>query len=205
MDAHQVFYLGILQPIVRDDGKDAIELVVEKDLSSFSRFTRESYGQFMTVFAKTVAGRTAPGQRQDVEEKQYTIHAYASSQGVCAVFISDQKYPSLVAHSLLSKMIDEFTSAHPQSDYIGISKPKLDYPQLKDYIVKYQKPEEMDSITKIQRDLDDTKEVLHKTINSLLERGERIDDLVDKSDGLNAQSKMFYRQAKKQNACCIVM
>lgn len=29
----------------------------------------ESYGQFMSVFSKTVAERTKPGQRQDVEEK----------------------------------------------------------------------------------------------------------------------------------------
>jgi len=56
----------------------------------------------------------------------------------------------------------------------------------------------------------------------VLERGEKIDSLVQKSDGLSAQSKMFYTQvrsqlylslrpstnasqAKKQNSCCVVM
>lgn len=38
-----------------------------------------------------------------------------------------------------------------------------------------------------------TKITLHKTIEKVLERGEKIDDLVQKSDGLSAQSKMFYR------------
>lgn len=47
---------------------------------------------------------------------------------------------------------------------------------------------------KIQKELDETKIVLHKTIESVLERGEKIDTLVEKSDGLNAQSKMFYKQ-----------
>lgn len=28
-----------------------------------------SYGEFMSVFSKTVAERTKPGQRQDIEEK----------------------------------------------------------------------------------------------------------------------------------------
>jgi synaptobrevin family protein YKT6 len=46
---------------------------------------------------------------------------------------------------------------------------------------------------KIQKELDETKIVLHKTIESVLQRGEKIDDLVAKSDGLSAQSKMFYR------------
>lgn len=80
---------------------------------------------------------------------------------------------------------------------------------------------------KIQKELDETKIVLHKTIESVLQRGEKIDDLVAKSDGLSAQSKMFYSeyplfydpwllvgeiadivgvaQAKKQNSCCVVM
>lgn len=47
---------------------------------------------------------------------------------------------------------------------------------------------------KIQKELDETKIVLHKTIESVLERGEKIDSLVEKSDGLSAQSKMFYSE-----------
>lgn len=109
------------------------------------------------MFAKTVAERTKPGIRQDVEEKQYTFHAYASSQGVCGIIISDPTYPKMVAHGLLSKLIDEFTSAHPRSQYTGSNVGQLDYPQLKEYIVKYQNPEEADSIMKIQQELDATK------------------------------------------------
>ena len=45
-----------------------------------------------------------------------------------------------------------------------------------------------------QQKIDETKIVLHKTIESVLQRGEKIDDLVAKSDGLSAQSKMFYRE-----------
>lgn len=58
--------------------------------------------------------------------------------------------------------------------------------------MKYQDPQQADSIMKIQKELDETKIVLHKTIESVLQRGEKIDDLVAKSDGLSAQSKMFY-------------
>ena len=66
-------------------------------------------------------------------------------------------------------------------------------PELKEYLTKYQDPQQADSILKIQKELDETKIVLHKTIESVLQRGEKIDDLVAKSDGLSAQSKMFYR------------
>jgi synaptobrevin family protein YKT6 len=164
----------------------------------------------MTVFSKTVAERTRPGQRQDVEEGgtlfshlekthsnlpsiDYTFHAYGRTEGVCGIIISDHDYPALVAHQLLSKVVDEFLAQHPRSTWAN-SNPTLSFPELKDYIVKYQDPHQADSIMKIQKELDETKIVLHKTIESVLQRGEKIDDLVAKSDGLSAQSKMFYSE-----------
>jgi synaptobrevin family protein YKT6 len=155
----------------------------------------------------------------------YTFHAYGRTEGVCGIIISDHSYPALVAHQLLSKVVDEFLASHPRSTWAD-SNPALSFPELKDYIVKYQDPQQADSIMKIQKELDETKIVLHKTIESVLQRGEKIDDLVAKSDGLSAQSKMFYSeylptcfseggegsrlilciaQAKKQNSCCIIM
>ncbi|KAI4174095.1 MAG: hypothetical protein LQ343_002541 [Gyalolechia ehrenbergii] len=158
----------------------------------------------MSLFAKTVAERTRPGQRQDVEEKSYTFHAYGRTEGVCGIIISDAGYPALVAHQLLSKVVDEFLSRYPRTAFANTTS-TLDFPQLKEYLVKYQDPQQADSIMKIQKELDETKIVLHKTIESVLERGEKIDSLVEKSDGLSAQSKMFYKQAKQQNSCCVVM
>ncbi|KAI9683876.1 MAG: palmitoyltransferase [Trizodia sp. TS-e1964] len=158
----------------------------------------------MSLFSKTVAERTKPGQRQDVEENGYTFHVYGRTEGVAGVIISDQDYPALVAHQLLSKVVDEFLTKYPRTAYAD-SKPTLAFPQLKEYLVKYQDPAQADSIMKIQKELDETKIVLHKTIESVLERGEKIDTLVAKSEGVSAQSKMFYTQAKKQNSCCVVM
>ena len=121
----------------------------------------------------------------------YTFHAYGRTEGVAGIIISDPDYPALVAHQLLSKVVDEFLSRYPRSSF-ATSNPTLAFPQLKEYIVKYQDPQQADSIMKIQKELDETKIVLHKTIESVLERGEKIDSLVEKSDGLSAQSKMFY-------------
>jgi synaptobrevin family protein YKT6 len=97
-----------------------------------------------------------------------------------------------VAHQLLSKVVDEFLSKNPRSSW-ATGTPTLSMPELKEYLTKYQDPQQADSILKIQKELDETKIVLHKTIESVLQRGEKIDDLVAKSDGLSAQSKMFYR------------
>ncbi|KAK6220506.1 synaptobrevin [Colletotrichum tabaci] len=196
----KLHYIGIL----RNDSKPAVELCSEMELSAYSRFTRGSYAEFMTLFSKKVAESTRPGQRQDIEEGDNTFHCVGRSEGICGVIISDHQYPSLVAHQLLSKIVDEFLTKHPRSTW-ATGEPKLVLPELKEYLTKYQDPQQADSILKIQKELDETKIVLHKTIQSVLERGEKIDDLVAKSDGLSSQSKMFYQQAKKQNSCCSVM
>jgi len=78
------------------------------------------------------------------------------------------------------------------------------FPSLEDYLVKYQDPASADKVTKIQNDLDETTNILHKTIDSVLERGVKLDSLVEKSDDLSRQSKMFYKQAKKTNSCCVI-
>ncbi|KAH8595304.1 snare Ykt6 [Bisporella sp. PMI_857] len=196
----KLYYIGV----IKNESKHSHELCAETDLNAYSRFTRNNYGEFMTFSSKTIAERTMPGQRQDVEVQEYTCHAYGRIEGVCGVVISDHDYPALVAHQLLSKVIDEFLVRYPRSAW-ATSNPTLEFPQLKDYIMKYQYPEQIEGFTKIQKDLDDTRIVLHKTIESVLQRGEKLDDLVAKSDELSAGSKMFYTQARKQNSCCGVM
>lgn len=146
---HHPTPLTLLQ-VLRNEDKPAVELCAERDLSSYSRFTRTSVGEFMSLFSKTVAERTRPGQRQDVEEQSYTFHAFARSEGVAGIIISDQEYPALVAHQLLSKVLDEFLARYPRSAWSGTATPKeCPFPALKEYITKYQDPQAADSIMKV--------------------------------------------------------
>lgn len=69
-------------------------------------------------------------------------------------------------------------------------------------LAQYQDPKQADAMTKLQADIDETKIILHSTITALLTRGEKLDDLVAKSEDLSAQSKVFYKTARKTNQCC---
>ena len=76
--------------------------------------------------------------------------------------------------------------------------------RLEPTLLKYQTPNEVDKVMRVDKQLSETKEVLYKTIDAVLARGEKLDDLVEKSNALSAQSKLFFKQAKKTNACCVV-
>ncbi|CCF59834.1 hypothetical protein KAFR_0I00530 [Kazachstania africana CBS 2517] len=201
----KIYYIGIF----RNDGDGkALELTEVKDLSQFSFFQRSSVGEFMTFFSATVAGRTSSGQRQSIEEgENYIAHVYARSEGLCSVLVTDKEYPVRPAYTLLNKISDEYLVAHPPATWekVEATNDSLKMKELESYIIKYQDPSQADAIMKVQQELDETKIVLHKTIENVLQRGEKLDNLVDKSESLTASSKMFYKQAKKSNSCCIIM
>lgn len=80
----KLYYIGVLRTpkdgaATSESGPKSLELASAKDLSSFSFFERASVGQFMSFFSDTVASRTAPGQRQSIEEgqsKYFNIHCF---------------------------------------------------------------------------------------------------------------------------------
>lgn len=161
----------------------------------------------MTFFSETVSQRTQAGQRQSIEEGNYIGHTYTRSEGLACVVITDKEYPVRPAYTLINKILEEYLSLHPQKDWANITatNASFNYDNLENYIKKYQDPSQADSIMKVQQELDETKIVLHKTIESVLQRGEKLDSLVDKSEALSSSSRMFYKQAKKTNSCCIIM
>jgi len=73
--------------------------------------------------------------------------------------------------------------------------------EIEDLMAKYQHPEEADKMNKIKREIDEVTDVMQRNIESLLERGQKIDDVIAKSDDLSGHSKGFLRQAKEQNSC----
>ena len=153
---------------------------------------------------KTFMKRTEPGQRQSVEHEGYVVHCYVRSDGLGGTVTTDLEYPARVAFVLLGQLLEDFCAEHGDSWKTVTTPESVPFLKADEYLKKYQNPAEADKVTKIQRDLDETTQILHKTIDSVLERGVKLDNLVDKSNDLSAQSKLFYKQAKKTNSCCVI-
>ncbi|CAK5077175.1 unnamed protein product [Meloidogyne enterolobii] len=113
------------------------------------------------------------------------------------------RYQSRVAFALLNKVLADFSDRIPQSSWALIqSERDCNYDQLPMFLTKWQNPREADALTRVQDEVEETKVVLHNTMQSVLERGEKLDDLIKASENLSDQSKMFYTQARKMNRCC---
>ncbi|KAK6639911.1 hypothetical protein RUM43_008187 [Polyplax serrata] len=175
------------------------------DLSSFNFFQRGCVQEFMSFVGKTLVQRTQVATRQSVKEGEYMCHVFVNIDGLAGVLISDHEYPTRVAHTLLTKVLADFASSVPQNLWSTGNEDTITYNQLPVYLSKYQVPKEIDAMTRIQEELDETKIILHNTCEAVLRRGENLDNLVSKSEELSLQAKGFYKTARKTNSCCSYM
>lgn len=172
------------------------------EVDSFSYFQRGSVKEFMAFVSKTITERTQVAARQSVKEGEYMCHVYVRGDNLAGVLISDHEYPNRVSHTLITKVLDEFAAQYPPNTWEILKESAVVFNQSNVYLSKYQNPREADALTKMQNDLDETKIILHSTLEAVLQRGEKLDDLVSKSEGLSIQSKAFYKTARKTNSCC---
>lgn len=177
----KLFFLGVF----KKSGEDAILLKHSVDLSTFGFFQKSSADDFLKFTSKMVVSRTEVGTKVSIREKTYFCHAFVRVDNTAAVVVSDEDYPAKVAHTINLKILEEF----PQCN-------------LDEFLKRFQDPKEADSMMRLQADLDETKIILHSTIANLLRRGEKLDDLVAKSEDLSSQSKIFYKTARKTTRCC---
>ncbi|KAG0740453.1 hypothetical protein G6F16_005150 [Rhizopus arrhizus] len=164
-----MIYKGYMKGYLSHE-KMYLVLTSQYDLSTFGFFQRNTMLEVMNFSAITVTERTELGQRQSVEVENNVIHIYMNSQGLSGIIISDKDYPSRVAFSLLNKVVDEVLTKYSHWNTADT----IEYPELAQYIHKYQDPQQADNIMKVQKELDETTTIMHKTIESLLQRGEKI-------------------------------
>ena len=194
--------------ILRHNGPNAdpFMLGTATDLQQFNYFQRSSVREMLVFTSRTIAQRTPENSRQSVEHQEYVAHVHNRGGLVGIVFV-DREYPTRSAFALLSRVLDEYCETIGARDaWRRMQADSTDgNSMLEAALVKYQDPAQADKLLKVQKELDETKIVLHKTIDSVLDRGEKLNSLVEKSTDLSMASQMFYKQARKQNQCCTLM
>mmetsp|Transcript_11767 Transcript_11767/g.32067 ORF Transcript_11767/g.32067 Transcript_11767/m.32067 type:complete len:202 (+) Transcript_11767:1825-2430(+) len=191
--------------LLRWNGQDTPPTVLGSaiDVNNFGYFQRPAVREGIVFIARTIVQRTQPGQRQTVKTEEYFCHVYVKADSnLAGIVVADSQYPTTASFSVIHKVMDEFVEQVGDSWRTVQGDSTMGNALLEPALVKYQDHTQADKLAKIQQDLDETKIVLHQTIDSVLRRGEKLDNLVDKSNDLSLASQMFYKQAKKTNSCC---
>ena len=131
-----------------------------------------------------------------------------TKDGIAATALTDNEYPERAAYTLLNNLILEFRDQFQSSGILDrdiTQDTPLKFPQMEVFLRDWQNPHEADKLLKIEKELQEVQEIVHKNLSDLLKRGEAMEDLMDKSEELNKVSVDFYKKAKKTNRCCDVV
>jgi synaptobrevin family protein YKT6 len=170
------------------------------DVSSFGFFQRGSVKEFMIFTSRTLAQRTQKLSKIQVSQNDYVLYSQAFDN-MTIVTITDNEYNTRIAFDMLQQVYTYCYAKKFDTSKDNFSTSDNLYEILK----RYQNPDETDKISRIKKDIDQTKIIMYDALDKILERGQKLEDLIQKSDDLTQQSKTFYKSSKKMNSCCSMM
>lgn len=135
------------------------------------------------------------------KEQEYLAWVFNRRDGLSCVVITTEDYPKRFVMDLIHKVFEKYEEI--KWDWRLYEEQNTEFVPMKELIQSYQNP--TDSMLKCQEGLEETKIKLYKSVDLLLERGEKIETMAQKSQDLSARSKMFAHKARKMNRCCILM
>lgn len=157
------------------------------DLSSINYFARRAALEIVTAISLEVVSKVSQPITITPDSKNENLPVRCHCvPGV--VVATDEEYPARVAVELAFKV-----------------KGCTDNKELSSCLTHHQDPSAVDKITKIQKELGQTMDIMKQNIDQLMERGVKLSDLNEDSQRLSFRSKVFLREAEKMNSCCSLM
>eukprot|EP00428_Durinskia_dybowskii_P069876 CAMPEP_0170390250 /NCGR_PEP_ID=MMETSP0117_2-20130122/19043_1 /TAXON_ID=400756 /ORGANISM="Durinskia baltica, Strain CSIRO CS-38" /LENGTH=174 /DNA_ID=CAMNT_0010646277 /DNA_START=167 /DNA_END=691 /DNA_ORIENTATION=+ len=127
----------------------------------------------------------------------YVFH-YIVDQGITFLCMSDESTKRRITFAFLEDIKKVW-----RENYLAVERTALPFsmneafsPVLRQKIEFYNSNPTSDNISKVQAQIDTVKDVMIENIDRVLERGERIELLVDKTDRLNHQAFKFEKTSR---------
>jgi synaptobrevin family protein YKT6 len=113
----KIFSIIILH---KSEANEAKILKCSNDLSNFGYFQRSTINEFMKFTSKLIVERTLPEYRASVKQQEYIAHYNVRYDNLSCVLISDEEYPKRVAHTLINKILDDFSHDIPKNLWLKL-------------------------------------------------------------------------------------
>ena len=159
--------------------------------------------QAKLLLKKLNRGSTA---RMSIENNPYIFH-YAIENGVCYMALTDKNYPKRLAFLFLEEIAREFEADlkvdHGEDWMRQVETVGRQYAFIKfDRTIQkkrreYSDPASTANVRKLTDDLQTIQTVMRKTIDDMLDRGNKLDDVAEISKSLADESKRYKWSAKK--------
>jgi synaptobrevin family protein YKT6 len=175
------------------DTEEPVILDGAYNLDDCSFFTRGVVKEYL-VFASKLLMKRVPVGIQAIDLEGNLIYSCVQPDGLGVLITTDKDYKQRVAIAMAKELIGAFCAAHPAATWRVCARDggcKL--PKLEAALRDWQDPTNVD---KVQAQLVETEEVAVQAIEKVLQRGEKLDDLLENwHRGELYQQRGFYRKA----------
>eukprot|EP00916_Digyalum_oweni_P011539 GHVL01019232.1.p1 GENE.GHVL01019232.1~~GHVL01019232.1.p1 ORF type:complete len:202 (-),score=31.28 GHVL01019232.1:39-644(-) len=175
------------------------------DVSSMKFYQKKSAQEGMRFITRLIVPRVDIGSRDVIEHDGNYCFCLRWLDGLAVVMVSDDEYPERVAFTCLVNCYESFKEKIPKNEWINTEKDnQINFTnELESFLAAYQDPSKLDKVVECSEAIERANQAVHKSVKSVLLRGESIGRLVDKSEDLSDKSKMFYKTTKKLK-CCVL-
>ena len=173
------------------------------DLSSVGFFYKNTVKETFKFVIRESLPTLDKGTRHSVQHEEYYCHILVSLYDqVGAYLFCDTYYPRRLAFAALQEALDIFKKNVGDNWKKFAKDENIPVPAIEEVLQNYQDPSKVDKLSQAQKNVDETKIILHENIKKLLERQGDLDTLVAKSNDLSKGAKAFYKNTKKVNKSC---
>jgi len=154
-----------------------------------------NFAQVARLILEKISG--AQG-RMSYAYDDYYFHYYAS-EGLIVLCMAETQFPRRIAFAFLQQIMTVFLDSFPEERVINARDYDLNKqfaPVLKTHMDKYSFDPSVDKVAAAQGKVDDLKKVMVQNIDTVLERGEKLQILVEKTDQLKDVSFRFEERSR---------
>ncbi|KIR55754.1 vesicle-associated membrane protein 7 [Cryptococcus gattii Ru294] len=146
----------------------------------------------------TILSKIPPNNSKLTYVWQDRLIHYVSSNGVIYLVMADDSVGRRMPFAFLAELERRFTAQYESDDIVSAGAHSLEEfePELARLMHQYTSSPPADPLRQAQSDLNNVKDIMVQNIDSILQRGERLDLLVDKTDTLAGQAYAFRRGAR---------
>ncbi len=154
-------------------------------------------GNFATVASKLLAKfPNSDGKNTYSYDREHEFHLL-SKGGLFYLCLAEHGVQLRIAYACLAELQQQFTAQYGERWQRANAYAMSDFSRsIKGALERYNNPE-ADKLHNLQNQISDVKDVMRSNINKVLERGEKIELLVDKSEALAESATVFHKRSKQ--------
>jgi len=191
--------------ICRVDAKESKTYILcqETDVTGLL-FGKQNMREICRFIAREISAKMQYDVMGSYEYKKNFVHCLKEVDDFSYVAITDNDYPAMAAHGILRNISKQFHSSNEEKSLEAATDDSIKFPYLAQCLQTYKEPPE-DKIQQIEKEIDKSKQIIQQSIEKVIANMEKLDDLVAKSNDLSEGSRLFYKNTKKLNRCCVLL